>query len=72
MAGDRRKQSLYFPEGMLEEIEGEAQRQDRSLSWILQQAWRLARNRIAGMPGVNDPAQVVNDPAADTDQPGAM
>src|SRR5688500_12084882 len=39
---DNRKQSLYFPEEMLEEIQREANRQDRSLSWIVQQAWRLA------------------------------
>jgi uncharacterized small protein (TIGR04563 family) len=57
MSGDRRKQSLYFPEGMLEEIEREAIRQDRSLSWILQQAWRIARDRIASTRGVNDPEQ---------------
>ena len=35
MAGsDKRKQSLYFPEDMLKEIQDEATRQDRSLSWI--------------------------------------
>ena len=28
---DSRKQSLYFPEEMLEEIKNEANRQDRSL-----------------------------------------
>ncbi len=54
MAGDRRKQSLYFPEAVLQEIEREATRQDRSLSWILQQAWRIARDRIASMHGAND------------------
>ena len=33
MAGsDKRKQSLYFPEDMLKEIQDEATRQDRSLS----------------------------------------
>jgi uncharacterized small protein (TIGR04563 family) len=30
---DNRKQSLYFPEDMLEEIQREASRQDRSISW---------------------------------------
>ena len=51
---DKRKQSLYFPEDMLREIEPEAQRQDRSLSWIVQQAWRIARAQMARIPGVND------------------
>jgi uncharacterized small protein (TIGR04563 family) len=53
---DKRKQSLYFPEDMLREIEEEANRQGRSLSWIVQQAWRAARPRIQTVPGVNDPA----------------
>jgi uncharacterized small protein (TIGR04563 family) len=51
---DHRKQSLYFPEDMLEEIQREASRQDRSLSWIVQQAWKVARTEIKRMPSVND------------------
>jgi uncharacterized small protein (TIGR04563 family) len=51
---DHRKQSLYFPEDMLEEIQREATRQDRSLSWIVQQAWKVARSDIRKMPSVND------------------
>lgn len=51
---DKRKQSLYFPEEMLREIQQEANRQDRSLSWIVQQAWRIARTEITRFPSVND------------------
>lgn len=47
---DKRKQSLYFPEEMLAEIQAEADRQDRSLSWVVQQAWRLARGEILRFP----------------------
>ena len=55
MAGsDKRKQSLYFPEDMLKEIEFEAERQDRSLSWIVQQAWKIARTDLKKMPSPND------------------
>lgn len=55
MAGtDKRKQSLYFPEEMLKEIQEEANRQDRSLSWVVQQAWKIARERIKAFPAVND------------------
>ncbi len=50
---DKRKQSLYFPEEMLREMQGEAIRQDRSLSWIMQQAWKSARAQIAKMPGMD-------------------
>jgi len=52
--GDKRKQSLYFPEDMLKEIQEEANRQDRSLSWVVQQAWRIARSEITRFPSVND------------------
>ena len=55
MAGsDKRKQSLYFPEEMLKEIGDEATRQDRSLSWIVQKAWKSARAQIMKIPSVND------------------
>lgn len=57
---DKRKQSLYFPEDMLREIQEEATRQDRSLSWIVQQAWRVARSEIMRFPSVND---VLGEPA---------
>jgi uncharacterized small protein (TIGR04563 family) len=52
---DKRKQSLYFPEDMLSEIQDEATRQDRSLSWVVQQAWKIARKQISSIPGVNEP-----------------
>lgn len=51
---DKRKQSLYFPEDMLDEIKHEANRLDRSLSWIVQRAWRVARNDIKRLPSVDD------------------
>ena len=60
-SADKRKQSLYFPEEMLKEIQDEANRQDRSLSWIVQQAWRIARSEIKRFPSVND---VLDTPAA--------
>jgi uncharacterized small protein (TIGR04563 family) len=48
------KQSLYFPEDMLLEMQREARRQDRSLSWIVQQAWKLARSELKKIPSAND------------------
>lgn len=51
---DKRKQSLYFPETMLQEIKEEAARLDRSLSWVVQRAWKLARNDIRKIPSVNE------------------
>ncbi len=58
---DKRKQSLYFPEEMLKEIQREATRQDRSLSWIVQKAWKLARRDIVKFPSVNDIDEDVAD-----------
>ncbi|MBI5486206.1 MAG: TIGR04563 family protein [Deltaproteobacteria bacterium] len=51
---DKRKQSLYFPEDMLQEIQTEAARQDRSLSWIVQKAWKIARKDIMKFPSVTE------------------
>jgi uncharacterized small protein (TIGR04563 family) len=51
MATEKRKQSLYFPEDILLEIQREATRQDRSLSWVVQQAWKISREQIAKFPG---------------------
>ena len=53
-ASDKRKQSLYFPEEMLKEIGDEATRQDRSLSWIVQKAWKAARKDIMNIPSVEN------------------
>jgi uncharacterized small protein (TIGR04563 family) len=53
-ASDKRKQSLYFPEAMLKEIGAEATRQDRSLSWIVQKAWKAARKDLMSIPSFND------------------
>ena len=51
---DKRKQSLYFPESMLTEIKEEAARLDRSLSWVVQRAWKISRMEIKKLPSVND------------------
>ncbi len=51
---DKRKQSLYFPEEMLQEIKDEAARLDRSLWWVVQRAWKIARLEIRKLPSVNE------------------
>lgn len=47
----KRKVTLYFNAAMLAETQKEALRQDRSISWIIQAAWRLARDEVKRMPG---------------------
>lgn len=50
---DKRKQSLYFPEAMLSEMKEEATRLDRSLSWVVQRAWKVAKEQIAHLPTID-------------------
>ncbi|WP_394833787.1 TIGR04563 family protein [Pendulispora rubella] len=52
---EKRKQSLYFPESMLVEIQQEATRLQRSLSWVVQRAWKVARDEVKKMPGSTEP-----------------
>ena len=54
LRSDKRKQSLYFPEDMLQEIKDQAARLDRSLSWVVQRAWKISRHEINKLPSVND------------------
>jgi uncharacterized small protein (TIGR04563 family) len=52
---DKRKQSLYFPEAMLKEIQQEANRLERSLSWIVQRCVRAALPTLEKQPGTQEP-----------------
>ena len=49
-----RRQALYFPSPMLEELQIESKRQDRSISWLIQQAWKIARKELAKVPSTTD------------------
>lgn len=59
---DKRKQSVYFPVEMLDEIQQEALRQDRTVSWIVQRAWKIARDSIMDYPSINDPGGSGGEP----------
>ena len=48
----KRKVTLYFNSGMLAETQREAIRQDRSVSWIIQAAWKHARDEVRRLPGI--------------------
>ncbi|GAB5547111.1 MAG: TIGR04563 family protein [Sandaracinaceae bacterium] len=65
MAGsDKRKQSLYIPQAMLEEINREMDRLDRSRSWIVQRCIKIALPEIKKLPSVND----IDDDDRDEDE----
>ena len=52
MPSPKKKVTLYFSSAMLEETQREAIRQDRSISWIIQAAWRMSRDEVRKLPGV--------------------
>ena len=52
MPSPKKKVTLYFSAAMLEETQREAIRQDRSISWIIQAAWRMSRDEVRRSPGV--------------------
>lgn len=51
---DPRKVGVYLPGVILRDVQAEATRQDRSVSWLLQRAWTLARAEIATAPTVTE------------------
>ena len=66
----KKKVTLYFSAAMLEETQREAIRQDRSISWIIQAAWRISREdvnklpSVAGLPASASPPASATHPAA--------
>lgn len=52
--GETRRQNLYFPSDMLSELQKESTRQDRSISWLIQQAWKIARAELKRVPSTTD------------------
>jgi len=50
---EKQKQSLYFPEEVLREVMAQSVRLDRSLSWTVQQAWRIARSELRKFPAAD-------------------
>lgn len=55
------RQSVYLPREILAELIAEAARQDRSVSWLLQQAWRIGRAQIEKLPITKEVPDVAAD-----------
>lgn len=66
---DKRKQSLYFPETMLKDIQHEAARLDRSLSWIVQRCVKIGMSEIRKLPSVNDILDEPSSPSSEEKKP---
>jgi uncharacterized small protein (TIGR04563 family) len=58
----KKKVTLYFSSNMLGDTQREAIRQDRSISWIIQAAWRIARDEVRRLPGYG--GQATEGPSA--------
>jgi len=52
---DKRKQSLYFPEAMLTDLQREADRLERSLSWVVQRCVRMGLPLLGKQPNAPEP-----------------
>ncbi len=42
--------TVFLDVSVIEEIATEAKQRERSLSWIMQRAWRLARSKVRALP----------------------
>jgi len=42
----KQKMTVYFPKSMVDELMALAEVHDRPVSWLLQQAWKMARARL--------------------------
>lgn len=52
--GDGRKQSLYFPGDMLQQLQEEAKRLDRSLSWVVQRCIKEGLPEVRQLPTMSE------------------
>jgi uncharacterized small protein (TIGR04563 family) len=53
-SGDKIEQSLYWSTRDMEYLKSEAFRLDRSLSWVVQRSWTLARDQIQSLKSRDD------------------
>ena len=49
----KNKRSIYIPDQIITELEKEAKRQDRTLSWLIKRAWLESRDKIKKYPSGN-------------------
>lgn len=50
----RKKLTVYLDDATRDAIQGEAARHDRSISWVIEAAWRIAGPRIQALPSIDD------------------
>ena len=72
MSSPKKKVTLYFNSAVLGETQHEAIRQDRSISWIIQAAWRIAREEVRRLPGYSGHAGAGEASVVNTTQTEAL
>lgn len=50
----KQKLTVYVPDDVFAEMKTEADRQDRTVSWLVEHCWRIARNKLRSYPSVSD------------------
>ena len=48
----KNKKTIYLPDQIVGELETEAKRQDRTVSWLIKRAWIESRKKIKEYPDV--------------------
>jgi|13_taG_2_1085334.scaffolds.fasta_scaffold00002_246 uncharacterized small protein (TIGR04563 family) len=48
----KNKRSIYLSDPIIQELEAEAKRQDRTVSWLIKRAWLESREKIKKYPDV--------------------
>ena len=54
MANSKHKMTVYVPDNVFDEMRLEAERQERSVSWLVEHAWKLSRGQVKTYPTVAD------------------
>lgn len=57
----KQKLTVYVPDAIHEEMKSEADRQERTVSWLVEHCWRLSRSRLQEYPAI---AELVGDDEA--------
>lgn len=48
----KNRRSVYLTDQLVKELEDEAKRQDRTVSWLLKRAWLESRGKISKYPSI--------------------
>lgn len=50
----KQKLTVYVPDDIFEEMRAEAERQDRTVSWMIETCWKLSKGRLQRLTSVTE------------------